>query len=108
MLAADGLAQRTVALSGQAEVRFDFCARANSFEAGDTARIGYKFGNGAVVYPAGTPWNYTSAQSNLAYKCYQTVAIATGGAASVTIVFDANMTSTADYWYIDSLAIFAR
>jgi len=101
-----GYLKRTVDLSGARDVHLTFWAKVKSFERSDTALV--------KVSPDGVTFTtvkvFTSADSNSTYRYYD-IDLATCATttcpmtATFSIVFDAEMSSTGDYWFIDNMRI---
>lgn len=96
-----GLASRNLNLSGQANVRVQFWAKASNFGSGDTATF--------QVSPNGTIWTvvrtWTIADSDNVYH-YEDISISSFSMTSnFWIRYQANMTNASNDFYVDSLYV---
>ena len=96
-----GLVSRSVDLSHQIEIHLRFWAKCSSFETWDTASC--------QVSSDGINWNtvytWTNADSDGIYKYYDFPLSSYEMTSRFWIRFDANMSSTGDYFYVDKLDI---
>jgi hypothetical protein len=96
-----GYLQRTLNLSGAQNVRLTFWAKVRSFEGSDKALV--------KVSPDGVAFTtvkvFTSADSNDTYRYYDLDLAGFAMTATFRIAFDAEMSSTGDYWFIDNIQI---
>ncbi len=100
--AADGYVDRAVDLSGFPNARLQFWAKANLFEAGETARC--------LISPNGTDWTPVRTwvdvvdDDNIYY--FNDIDLSPYTLSSeFWIAFEANMSGTGDYFYVDALQI---
>ena len=88
-------------LSGQDGLYLEFWSRVRSFENLDTAAV--------LVSPDGSNWTvmktFTSSDSDNAYHFYAIDLSGLGISSQVFIAFDAGMSSSADYWYVDDVEV---
>src|SRR5438034_847467 len=96
-----GHLQRQVDLSGARNVHLTFWAKVKSFESSDTALV--------KVSPDGVTFTtvkvFTRADSNNTYRYYDIDLASFTMTANFSIAFDAEMSSTGDYWFIDNIRI---
>ena len=88
-------------LSGARNVHLTFWAKVKSFESSDTALV--------KVSPDGVTFTtvkvFTRADSNNTYRYYDIDLASFTMTANFSIAFDAEMSSTGDYWFIDNIRI---
>ncbi|MFH1647982.1 MAG: hypothetical protein ABID71_09975, partial [Chloroflexota bacterium] len=96
-----GYASRSVDLSGHTNVRLRFWAKANSFEAGETAQ--------ALISPNGTDWTvvytWVNGDDDNVYRFYDIDLSAFSLTSQFWIAFQANLSSTFDYFYVDDIQV---
>jgi hypothetical protein len=94
--------QRAVDVSNLTDVHLQFWSKQNSFEGNDKALVS--------VSPNGSTWTtllqLNKNQSDNTYRHYD-LPVSTSGN-TLYIRFDAAMSATDDYWYIDDVAVTAR
>jgi len=96
-----GYLQRTVNLSGAQNVRLTFWAKVRSFESSDKALV--RVSSDGVTFT--TVKVFTSADGNNTYRYYDLDLTSFAMTATFSIAFDAEMSSTGDYWFIDNIQI---
>jgi len=96
-----GYLQRTVNLSGAQNVHLTFWAKVRSFEGSDKALV--KVSPGGVSFT--TVKVFSSADSNNTYRYYDLDLSGFAMTDTFSIAFDAEMSSTNDYWFIDNIQI---
>src|SRR5262249_40583431 len=96
-----GYLQRQVNLAGAQNVHLTFWAKIRSFEGSDKALV--------KVSPDGVTFTtvklFTPADSNDTYRLYDVDLAGFAMTATFTIAFDAEMSSTTDYWFIDNIQV---
>ncbi len=102
--ASSGDLRKSVDASGFTALSMTFSAKVNSFEASDSAFIRVSTDGGATFTNVAT---FTSAQSDGLFHAYTLDLSAFVGASSVTVRFDANMSSTGDQLFVDDVVIAA-
>jgi hypothetical protein len=96
-----GVMERAIDLAGASEVHLTFWTKVSSFEGSDAA----------FVYVSSDGVNYsevksfTSSDSDDTYHPYDIDLSGFGTTSDFRIVFDAEMSDSDDYWYIDDLEI---
>jgi hypothetical protein len=97
----DGYVKRSVDLSKQVSARLRLRAKVNSFEAGETTDC--------LVSSDGTTWTtaytWTFDDSDNTYHYYDIDLTSYSFTSTFWIAFDANMSGTGDYFYVDDLDI---
>jgi len=97
--ASTGYAKREVNLSGKASVRLQFWAKADSFETGENAQL--------LVSSNGTTWTavktWVDGEDDNVYRFWDFDLSAYSLTGTFWIAFDANMSGTGDYLYVDYL-----
>ena len=96
-----GLASRPVNLAGASNARLQFWWKANSFESGENAQVIVNDGTNHVV------WQVNDGQDNDVYNYADLDLSAYNMIANFVVQFDANMSGTGDYFYVDDLKIVA-
>src|SRR5438876_172532 len=96
-----GHLQRQVDLSGARNVHLTFWAKVKSFESSDTDLV--KVSQDGVTFT--TVKVFTRADSNNTYRYYDIDLVSFTMTANFSIAFDAEMSSTGDYWFIDNIRI---
>jgi hypothetical protein len=101
LTAATGYVNRSVNLSGRSSVHLQFQAKAYSFEAGETAAC--------LVSSNGTGWTtmqtWVDGNDDNIYHFYDIDLSGFTMSSQFYIAFDANMSGTGDYLYIDNIKI---
>ncbi|MFH1142045.1 MAG: hypothetical protein V1724_10425, partial [Chloroflexota bacterium] len=95
-----GYIERRLSLSGHSDVRLQFWAKVNSFEGSDSAAL--------LVGPTGslsTARTWTSADSDNTYHAYDIDLSTYSMAGSFSVAYDANMSATNDYLYVDDIFV---
>ena len=91
--------QRTVDVTGYADVRLQFAAKLISFEGSDRADV--------QVSGDGSTWttiqSFSNGDDDGLYKSYDLAVPDVGN--TLHVRFDANMSGGADYWYIDNVQV---
>ena len=82
-------------------MRLTFWAKVNSFESSDTALV--KVSPDRVTFT--TVRVFTSADSTNTYRYYDLDLAGFAMTATFSIAFDAEMSSTGDYWFLDNIQI---
>ena len=94
-----GYARREVNLSGKTNVRLQFWAKADSFETGENAQL--------LVSSNGTTWTtvktWVNGEDDNVYRFWDFDLSAYPLTSTFWIAFDANMSGTGDYLYVDDL-----
>src|SRR5437899_6245074 len=96
-----GYLQRTLNLSGAQNVHLTFWAKVRSFESSDKALVSVS----SDVVPFTTDKVFTSADRDNTYRYYDLDLTSFAMTATFSIAFDAEMSSTGDYWFIDNIQI---
>jgi len=103
-----GYAQRQVNLSNYAAPHLQFWAKAASFESNENAKLLLKVGSGSwttvKTWTHGGSGNLTD-DNTYHFFDIDLSQLGAGGQSSVRIAFQANMGSTTDYFYVDSISI---
>lgn len=96
-----GYAERAVDLTGYSNIKLEFWAKTNGFEAGEEAY--------ALVSPDGLTWftlkTFVDGEDDNTYKLYEYDLDSFGLTNNFLIAFDAEMNATNDYFYIDDITI---
>jgi hypothetical protein len=96
-----GLMERSVDLTGKEKVRLQFWSKVSSFEWSDQAEV--------RVSPDGSRWTvvrtFTSNDSDNVYRGYDIDLSRFEMTSRFRVAFDAGMSSSADNWYIDDVAL---
>ena len=94
-----GYIARSVDLSGQGGVHLQFWAKVRSFESSDKAEV--------LVSSDGSTWTvvktFTSAHGDNVYHFYDIDLSGFSMSSQFFVAFDAGMSSSWDYWYIDDV-----
>jgi hypothetical protein len=98
---ADGYAERAVDLSSQPNARLQFWAKANSFEAGETAQC-LVSENGTVWTPVHT---WVDGDDDNVYHFFDIDLTPYTLSSGFWIAYEANMSGTNDFLYVDDLQI---
>ncbi len=99
-----GRAQRSIATGAASSLRRSFRAKVSDFEAGDTAVVKVSKDNGASWITVQT---FTSAHSDEVSRSFDLdlAPFGVGSASALRIAFDANMSSSTDYFYSDNVSV---
>jgi 3-phytase len=97
-----GFMRRSLNLTGATSVRLTFWAKVQSFESSDRARVRVSTSNGSNPV---TVLTLTPTQSNNTYRFYDISLGSFAMTSTFTIIFDAEMSSTNDSWFIDNIRI---
>lgn len=96
-----GYVNRSLDLSGQSHIRAQFWAKANAFNTGDTATF--------QVSSDGVTWNtvktWVSTDADDVYRFYNLDLSPYAMTSEFWIAFQANMTNTSNYFWVDDLEI---
>ncbi len=96
-----GYVRRITGLSGQAGAHLQFWAKARSFEGGEEARC--------LISPNGSDWTtvrtWVNGEDDNVYRFNDIDLAAYGLSSTLWIAFEADMSGTGDYLYIDDLAV---